>query len=296
MQFEVLPISEDNADIDFLNLIERDGLTCFITLSEKIKDGTEEDKRFFKNYLNNYLFGGVNFTQNVWLELINSISTNKKTLELIEYIELNSNKRVFTSIIVRMYSDDDIDKVLLNPLILPFWDLKESGILDKLLKRKKLNLMRFLKCQGTREQTKEWINNFYNDNKRLKSLASVNIIDIYHLDKKFEDLTYVAMQLLKLFMRGITMEKLNEFKMPTEENTFLNELFYIVHKYLNLSIMNLIGIVKSIRDAVEEMEETYRTSMAEGNLVTANMYKLKVDFFSKLIDKLDKINYDKNYV
>jgi hypothetical protein len=196
--------------------------------------------------------------------------------------------------IIEMYHHEDIDKILLNPLALPYWNLKKSGMLDKLLKRKHLHLMKFLKCQETRNDTKEWINQFYNDNKRLKSLSSVNIIDIYNLDKKFEDITYVAMQLLKIFMRGVTFEKILHFDMPSDENTFLNELFYIVHRYLDLSIMNLMGIQKSIKSALEEMNEAYRESIVQGNSITENMYKMKIDFFSTLLEKLNKIEYDES--
>lgn len=292
MQFTILPISENNPDIDFLKLIEKEGIICFVTLSEKIEEGTKEDKRLFKNYLNNYLFGGLNFTQNVWLEFMKCLSLSEKTIQLINYIESESNKETAVKMIIEMYHHEDMDKILLNPSVLPYWNLKESGILDKLLKRKQLHLIKFLKCTKTRNETKEWIHEFYNENKRLKSLSSVNIIDIYHLDKKFEDITYIAMQLLKIFMRGVTFEKLLSFKMPSEENSFLNELFYIVHKYLELSIMNLMGIHKSIRNALEAMNEVYRESQVNGDNLTENMYKMKIDFFSSLLEKLKKIDYD----
>lgn len=292
MQFAILPISEDNPDIDFLQLIENDGIKCFVTLCEKIEEGTEEDKRFFKTYLNNYLFMSLNFTQNVWLELMKCLSLNKKTIDLINHIESKNNKKTFVKMIIDMYQYEDIDKLLLNTFVLPYWNLKESKMLDKLLKRKQLNLMKFLKCQETRNDTKEWIKEFYNENKRLKSLSSVNIIDIYHLDKKFENITYLAMQLLRLFMRGVTFEKLHNFKMPSEENSFLNELFYIVHKYLELSIMNLMSIQKNIRNALEEMNEVYTESQVNGDNLTENMYKLKIDFFSGLLEKLKKIDYN----
>lgn len=294
MKFIILPISEDNPDIDFLELIENNGITCFMSFCENIEKGTKEDKRYFKNYLNNYLFGGLNFTQNVWLEFIKCLSLNKKAILLIEHVEGKSNKKTMVKMIIEMYHDEDMDKILLNPIILPYWNLKKSGMLDKLLERKHLNLMRFLKCTETRNETKEWIHKFYNEHKRLKSLSSVNIIDIYHLDKKFDNITNIAMQLLKIFMRGVTFEKLLNFEMPSEENTFLNELFYILHRYLDLSIMNLMGIQKSIKNALEEMNEIYRESIVQGDSLTENMYKMKIDFFTKLFEKLEKINYDES--
>lgn len=296
MEFTILEISPKNPDIEFLHIIEKEGINCFVTLCKNINAGTTYDISYFKNYLNNYLFGGVNFTKNVWVELTNCLSTNKDVINLIDFIPTD-NKVKMVSKIIQMYQYTDIEKILLHKKILPYWerDIEKNEIFTKLIKSKRLNLYRFLRCTETREYTKKWINKYYEDNKRLKSLASVNIIDVYHLDQKFKEIIYITEQLLRLFKRGITMEKLLEFKLPINgESTYLNELFFITHKYLNLSILNVMDIMNNIRSVLEELQESYASSQMQEDQELGNIIKLKIDFFTSLLSKLENITYDKD--
>ena len=296
MHFTVLQISPYDPDIEMLKKLEKDGLEVFVSVCDKIRDGTEDDLYFFKNYLNNYLFEGLNFTSKVWNEFMKLLSVNKKTLDLVDFIEVDVRKQTVASNIIKLYTHPDIDKIILDPKILPYWNMKDVEILPRLLESRHLNIGRFLRCPETREDTKLWIKEYYNENKRLKSLVSVNIIDIYHLDKKFEDIIYLTMQLLKLFMKKVTYEKVHTFKLPATSGkeevdiTFLNECFYILHNYIDLSVLNLISIKKNIKYALEEMEELYNS---HADRDTSAVYKLKIDFFKSLLNKLENIEFDK---
>lgn len=291
MTFIILPISSTNPHIDFLNIIEHDGLKWFVNYSETINSGSKDDINFYKKYLNEYLFQGIMGTE-VWLEFINCLSIDKKTINLIDYIDEIKNREKMVNMIVEKYQHHDIDKLLTNEKIASYINIEKSKLFEKLLKTRRFNIIKFLKCEVTREETKSWLTNFYTNQIRFKSLVSVNIIDIYHLDKKLKDINYIAMQLINMFNKNVTAEKIKNFNFPSCEKTFLNELFYLIHKYLDLSVLNIICIKKNITAALEEMNESYETFKIEGDLAKAEMIKLKMEFFSSLKDKLNAIDFN----
>ena len=140
--------------------------------------------------------------------MANCLKTNKEGIELINHIHSLSSKKRFIEKIIQHYDEADLHKLLLNESVIPYLSLNETALLDMQLEKHKLNIKPFIKCAATRNDAMDWLIKYYNDNKRFKSLLMINVIDVYNLDTKFRELTDITMQLLDIFRKGITEERI----------------------------------------------------------------------------------------
>lgn len=139
-----------------------------------------------------------------------------------------------------------------------------------------------IQTKENRPQLMDYVTTYYEKNKRMKSLSLINVLDMYHLDKKFEEMLNITMFLLDLFNEEITMEKLYAFDFPSSTNDFLNSLFFKIHDYLELSVLNLTNVKNFIDIFIEEIKKEPETEI---NI-------LKRDFFISLLKKLSNIKID----
>lgn len=298
--FKVLPISLNNPDIEMIGHIEKEGISFLIQYIRLIEEGTKRDKFYYKSYVYNALFEDLPIESNlIWKQLANSLKTNKEGIELINHIHSLSSKKRFIEKIIQHYDEADLHKLLLNESVIPYFSLNETALLDEQLEKHKLNIKPFIKCAATRNDAMEWLMKYYNDNKRFKSLLMINVIDIYNLDTKFHELTDITMQLLDIFQKGITKERICGFKFPTQDDfyhddtlKYINKYFFMLNNFLELSVLNILTTKIRINELIEDIQRELDSD--DISSASYNRLLLKVDFFKNLQDKLNGIVYNKS--
>lgn len=299
-EFSVLPISQDNPDIDILTLIEEEGASFFLKYIDSIEKGTERDKFYYKSYIINSFFENLpTYSEVIWKQFVNELLTNKEAINLICHLHSLIQKKKFIVNLIKYYKGDDIHKLLLNDNVIPYFSLQETDLLTIHLNKNKLNLKPYIKCQTTRLDAMEWLLKYYDENKRFKSLMMINVIDIYNLDKIFERLINITMQLLDIFMKGITEERICKFELPTSENfnddhnlKFINKYFFMLNNYLEISVINLIDFKEKLVTVIEDMQ--FNLDNDDVTESTYSMLMLKLDFFKSLQDKINGISYNQH--
>ena len=290
--FRILPISETNPDRDISDFIQSKGIEFFLKYqNEIINNGSENDKIYFQSYLYTYLF------ETSWDSFLKAVSLNKKAIDLIDHILGEKSKKLFVKYIIKYYKEEDIDKIIFSDKLLPYLNVKETNVLNIMLASKRLKLKPFLKCKTTREDTLNWLNDYYKNNLRFKSLVSINVLDIHNLDKKFIELINITEQMLDIFKIGISDDKIKSFKLPETQNyyedatlKFINKYFFMLHDYIELSILNLIECKKFLHSSLNEMND--EIAEMEFDDERRDILSLKLQFFTSLETKLNTINFN----
>ena len=299
--FIVLPISRSNPDIDIISHLEEEGIKFLLKYIDDIESGTERDKYYYKSYIYNMLFEDLpqSSSQNTWQAYSEFLKDNKNGIRFIDYIEDDDMKKRFIENLIEYYQEKDINKLLLDDCVKPHFSLKETNLLDKLLERKHLNLKPYIRCASTRIDAMEWLIKYHDDNIRFKSMMMINMIDIYNLETKFKELIDITMQLLDIFQKGITDERIISFKFPMTENyyhddnlKYINKYFFMLHKFLELSVLNIIKFKVQLGEIIEDIQATLDDS--EMNDSSYNRMIVKLEFLRQLKDNLSAITYNKS--
>ena len=298
--FLVLPISRSNPDIDIISQLEQHGIEFLLRYIDDIEKGSERDKYYYKSYIYNMLFEDFSqsSSQIVWKKYVEYLKDNKKGIRLIDYIDSDKTKKQFLQYLIQYYQEKDIHKLLLDESAKPYFSLQETNLLDKLLERKYLDLKPYIKCETTRINAMEWLIKYHDDNIRFKSMMMINIIDIYNLESKFKELIDITMQLLYIFQKGITKERIISFKFPMTEKyyhddnlKYINKFFFMLHKFMELSVLNIIKFKVQLSEIIEDIQNTMDNMQITDSAY--NRISVKLEFLTQLKEKLSLIPYDK---
>ena len=297
--FTILPLSQENPDIEIIKFLDKEGISFFITHQDTISLGTERDKYYFNNYFYSYMFEEITKTlKETWKEFVEILYENKDILKLINHFNCETVKKKCIHIIIDYYENNDIDKVVLHDAVIDYFDIEETKLLNILLDSRRLKLKPYVLCLKTRQQTLKWLIDYYKENIRFKSLVSINVIDVYYLDRKLTKFTYLCEQMLTLFnsIPDATLNNYN-FQFPssdcymTDVNLgFLNKYFFLLHDFIELSILNIIEISKYIDSSIHDMKE----ELDEFDILSEerDIHILKIQFFTRLKEKINSIVYD----
>lgn len=288
MIFEILPLSNDNPDSDIISLIEDKGIELFTFYFDSIKEGNENDLYYYSYYLQ-WMF----FDAGKWNDLILSLYGNKNYIGFIDFLESDSLKKEFVNRIVKLYKREDIDQIVLHKKILPYFEIQKTNLFTILLNSNRLQLKPYIKCHQTRNDTVKWIDDYYAKNLRFKSLTLINVIDLYRIEKKFAELINITEQLLEIFNKGATFEKIQNFKVPNENkpSPFLNKLFFMIQDFYELSVINLVNFRKYLDSSIIQLRDELDNEDEEHHDV--NFTILKMEFYEDLLDKLEGVKFNK---
>ena len=103
-EFSVLPISQDNPDIDILTLIEEEGASFFLKYINSIEKGTERDKFYYKSYIINSFFENLpTYSEVIWKQFVKELLINKEAVNLICHLHSLIQKKKFIVNLIKYY-------------------------------------------------------------------------------------------------------------------------------------------------------------------------------------------------
>tara|TARA_B110000858_G_scaffold197337_1_gene258652 strand:- start:1274 stop:3445 length:2172 start_codon:yes stop_codon:yes gene_type:complete len=299
-EFIVLPISRSNPDIDIISRLEEEGIEFLLRYHADIENGTTRDKYYYKSYIYNTLFEDLaQSSQIAWRKYTEFLKGNKSGIRFIHYIDSDNTKKRFIENLIEYYRENDIHKLLLDDSVKPYFSLKETNLLDKLLERKHLNIKPYIKCASTRFDAMEWLIKYHHDNTRFKSMMMINMIDIYNMESKFKELIDITMQLMDIFQKGITEEKIRSFKIPMTEKyyhddnlKYINKYFFMLHEFMELSVLNIIKFKVQLGEIIQDIQVSLDDSEMTDSLY--NRMVAKLEFLRQLKDNLSAIAYNQS--
>lgn len=288
--FNLFPFSVDDADIIILNHLEEIGTRFFGDYLQEINnEGNELDRQYFKNYLNYYLFEDILQLDNItmpWESLIYELKTNKNYINLIDFID-DKYKSMFVSNILYMYTKDDIELIALHEKILPYFLEDFNSILDNMYRNKCHNLVAYLSNKSTQDKTLLWLKEYYSENKRYKNFSNLEITEYPKFTKKLNEITKITYQVYDCFNMICSINQNNKIS----EHSLLKSLFHIIHDFMELSVLNICLLRKTLSEALEEMKERF-SEIPEDNLYSRDLLRLKISFFDKMSNELNEITID----
>jgi len=298
--FIVLPISHNNPDIDMICHLENEGINFLLRYVEDIERGTERDKYYYKSYVYNALFEELtqSTTPIVWREYADFLKENKVGIRLIDYIDSDDTKKRFIENLIEYYQEKDIHKLLLDESAKPYFSLKETKLLDKFLEKKQIHIKPYIRCAATRNDAMDWLIKYHDDNIRFKSMMMINMVDIYNLNTKFQELIEIAMQMLEIFHKGITEERIKGFKFPMTDKfyqdddlKYINKYFFLLHNFMELSVLNIIKFKVQLGEIIEDIQKTMDD--LEPSEPPYERMLVKLEFLKQLKDNLAAIPFNK---
>lgn len=288
--FNLFPFSVDDADIIILNHLEEIGTRFFGDYLQEINnEGNELDRQYFKNYLNYYLFEDILQLDNItmpWESLIYELKTNKSYINLIDFID-DKYKSMFVSNILYMYTKDDMELIALHEKILPYFLEDFNSILDNMYRNKCHNLVAYLSNKSTQDKTLLWLKEYYSENKRYKNFSNLEITEYPKFTKKLNEITKITYQVYDCFNMICSINQNNKIS----EHSLLKSLFHIIHDFMELSVLNICLLRKTLSEALEEMKERF-SEIPEDNLYSRDLLRLKISFFDKMSNELYEITID----
>lgn len=289
-KFNLFPFSIDDADITILNNLEEIGIRFFGDYLQEINnEGNKLDRQYFKNYLNYYLFEDILQLDNItmpWESLIYELKTNKNYINLIDFID-DKNKSMFVSNILYMYTKDDIELIALNEKIIHYFLADFNSILDNMYRNKCHNLVAYLSNKSTQDKTLLWLKEYYSENKRYKNFSSLEITEYPKFTKKLNEITKITYQVYDCFNMICSINQSSKIS----EHPLLKSLFRIIHDFMELSVLNICLLRKTLSEALEEMKQSY-SEIPEDNLYSRDLIRLKISFFDKMSHELNDITID----
>jgi len=320
MSLKILDINENNIDIDILIKLENEGLNYFTSKFNQIikLDVNDLNYIYYKKYLNMFLIDNVFDNSGINYEtLLKSILLDNLLVKLIEFI--NSEDRIVfcDKIIENLFNCGQIDsnniyKLLINNKLYMksicegnYWmsdknfisnllEINTNGVLDN---NTIFNLIfPILKSKITREYLINWFCDIYNKNIERKNLSHQE----FHTEKEDNYMILIMYSCLESWIKGIDFDKLSKLKIEyimgnsskikwvdkvkKDDNsyTYLNKSFFICHKLVEISVINLYEelnlIGKDISYIKSKLEE-------EKSKIDKNIYIIKA--YSDRIQSLD---------
>ena len=293
--FSVLPFSEENPDVEIIHFLKDQGMNFFTTYIDALTNGTEKDKYYYKQYAKYYLSSDMIYPELITMDdYLNALEDNKDILCLIDFLDNENDKLRCIKYILKGYKETDIDKIILHDNIIPFVD---STIFTSLISAKRLRIKPFIRSKRTRHMMFEWLLQYHKENLRFKSLVSVNVLDIYTIDSKFKEFINITDQLITIFKIGVTDDKIRAMRVPSDDISFFNKYFFLLHDFIDLSILNLISFKKFLSQSIDDWGKTLSRLENDENDPSAatdpttDYLRVKISFFTSLYDRLVEIRY-----
>jgi hypothetical protein len=293
--FIVLPLTPDMADIEIIKALQNDGIGFFTTYMEGISTLMESmssdaynsclDIKYFRSFLDIYYFDNICIDNNQrWVYFAKAVNENPNVLNLINLME---RKSLFIENIIPYMDYYDILHLLVKK---EFMDvIHEKDLITRIHRKGKLVISNFFRNDSTRELAIEWLNYYISENNCFRSFATLTGDQILNIGEKFCEMNKLNKQLLKIYFKGITNERRIKFKddvVPSDDMTFLNKLFIIIHRLTAICVLPMLKLIKNLEGdltAIERYNETHNDSGALDNLLRIRMLKSIIERV-KLVD------------
>jgi hypothetical protein len=247
--FNLFPFNVKDADCDILLEIENNGIRFFGNyISEINNDNCKLDKLYFTKYLNYYLF-----EDNSWDQLIIELKTDKKYINLIDHIHNIYHRKTFALNIIKLYKENDIDQIIINPKIISlFDDFEYDTIIENMISEKRIKISNYLKYPETQERTIRWLRKYYDTNKHFKQFIGIHMSEYNLYSKKMAEAIRITIEIYDAFK---IIKEISE-----KDDDYLaisNELFILIHDFMDLSILNISSLRNAMSDALDELNDRY---------------------------------------
>lgn len=281
--FNLFPFNVKDADCDILLEIENNGIRFFGNyISEINNDNCKLDKLYFTKYLNYYLF-----EDNSWDQLIIELKTDKKYINLIDHIHNNYHRKTFALNIIKLYKENDIDQIIINPKIISlFDDFEYDTIIENMISEKRIKISSYLKYPETQERTIRWLRKYYDTNKHFKQFIGIHMSEYNLYSKKMAEAIRITIEIYDAFK---IIKEISE-----KDDDYLaisNELFILIHDFMDLSILNISSLRNAMSDALDELNDRYNMISIEDE-ESRNILMAKIMYFTRMKDEIDNINID----
>ena len=311
--FSVLPTDESNVDIDLINLIAEKGFKFFLEYYDKLPDDPESlDVVYFTRYLRMYLFEENSIFEledkedntlfgNKWNDIVHLISREHyETLYLIikhlDYQEQISFLEMFLNAMI--YS---VDIICLNSLI-KNKDILElvasTGKIKEIIKfyavKKELHdiIFALISNKKTRPILYKVLNSIAIENihtNMINALSEEERIDIVSIKQRLVNISEV---LMNIYFNGVKTHKISKFKLVETESTSytpLNNMFSLIHKYLNLGFISITSYLDSFDKIIAHWAKTEEEHKESGDTYNAAMAEVQKKYFIRLRQKMHEM-------
>ena len=277
--FKALPFKTENADVDLINYISKNGFNFFIEYYKVVSNTTissEFDRKYFTDYLRMFLFENdsifnpdfvEDWTGQRWNSIVNMVSNEPpNTLYgIIGFLTLDEQVKFMTEFLDTTILS--IDRTTVNNLFLDKNIVKLITKTDKLrdiimfyADRKEINDILFclMGIKSGREKVYSTLNEIfakYIHTNAPQALAPDEFRDIVGIKSR---LLGIATALIEVYNGGNTPDKISEFKLLTEssvEATPLNNMFWFIHNFLSISFHSIEKYSSLMTDFVETLEK-----------------------------------------
>lgn len=300
LKFNVLPLTSEMADIEIIHFLKNDGIGFFSKYMEPISKLMESmspdsyincpDIKYFRSFLDIYYFDNICIDNNQrWVYFAKAVNDNPNVLNLINIME---RKSLFIENIIPYMDYYDILHLLVKK---EFMDIiNEKEILTRIHYKDKLNIIEFFRNECTREMTLEWLDDYISKNICYRSFVSLTGEQILNVTQKFVEMNKLNKQLLKVYFKGITDERRLKFKNSvefTEDMTFLNKLFIILHKLSAICVISLYKLIKNLKSDLVSLEQ-----FQEANNLNSIDHLIRIRMIKSLIEGLSTIDTNKELI
>jgi hypothetical protein len=328
--FELLDISAESPDIDIINKIATKGMAFFESNKAILNHPLSNDHKYFINYLVMYviyddLFEDCNdvVVENKLEKFCDFILSEKLLFTRITecsgndgYIDDEQLLHLFNSITTMLIHNTTKDKKFMKlahhyfkyDIFIFYLFSKQSypnysvfiryfSLLNK--KDRTELLFKIAKNKNTRPLLLEFWNNYYTKSAHYKNLSNLSYDNMVNLEPTLELNVKILSCLFELYYKGCSLVKVEKFKFDgisiNSNQTFLNKLFFIIIKFVELSFINPIQYVKQltrsiyfIKDELDKLKSIPKEDCDQDMLYKIKTYSDKLSFYEKKNNMLEK--------
>jgi hypothetical protein len=327
--FEILTISTESPDIEIINAISTKGIAFFESNKEILEHPLSTDHKYFINYLVMYVIYDDLFedcsdviVENKLEKFYDFILSDKVLFTRITkcsgtpgYIDEDQLLHLF-NILASMLTHYSLDKKFMKLANIYFEDdiflfylfseqtpsnyiifIRYFSLLNK--KDRTELLFKIAKNKSTRPLVLEFWNKYYKKFAHYKNLSNLSYDNLLSLESTLELNVKILAGLLELYYKGCSLAKVEKFNFDgislNSTQTFLNKLFFIIIKFVELSFINPIQYVKQltrdiyyIKDEIVQLKRLPKEERNPEVMHKIKNYTDKLSFYEKKTKMLEK--------
>ena len=328
--FEILDISAESPDIDIINKISTKGMTFFESNKAILDHPLSNDHKYFINYLVMYVlyddlfeecdnviienkldkFCDLILSEKLLFTCITECSGNEGYIDDEHLLELF---KIITTMLVHNKTKDKKFMKLANHCfkddIFLFYLLSKQSYTNyivfiryfSLLNKKDRTelLFKIAKNKTTRPLLLEFWNQYYTKLSHYKNLSNLSYNNMVNLESTLGLNVKILSCLFELYYKGCSLVKVEKFNLDgisiNSNQTFLNKLFFIIIKFVELSFINPIHYMKQfkkniyfIKDELNLLKSIPKEDLDQDMLYKIKNYSDKLSFYEKKNKILEK--------
>ena len=305
--FSVLPTTESNVDIDLIKIISEKRFNFFIEYYNKLPDDPKSlDVIYYTRYLRMYLFeddsifSDFNDSKSMekWQDIVNLISIEHyNTLySIIKFLERDEQVSFLEMFLDTMIYSVDIYS--LNAIFQRDYMIELLASTSKIKEviyfyagRSELFdvLYSFISNKKTRNVLYKTLSTIAQENihtNMIHALSDEERIDIVSIKKKMVNISAVLMD---IYFNGVKTDKIVKFEViETESTEFtpLNNMFSLIHKFLNIGFISITSYLESFESIIQHWDKMVKEHEDNGDTYNASMASVQLNYFGGLFKKM----------